>query len=77
MYRKMLQMLIWLGMRNRRVMAVDFCCIAMAVFILLVLLPESQRRRRFHVDAGGFFRRRTRGALHRQNLHSRMDAREH
>ena len=33
MYRKMLQMLIWLGMRNRRVMAVDFCCIAMAVFI--------------------------------------------
>ena len=33
MYRKMLQMLIWLGMCNRRVMAVDFCCIAMADFI--------------------------------------------
>lgn len=33
MYRKILQMLIWLGMRNRRVLLVDFFCILLAVFI--------------------------------------------
>ncbi len=33
MYRKILQMLTWLGMRNRRVVLVDLCCILLAVFI--------------------------------------------
>ncbi len=33
MYKEILKALVWLGMRNRRVVFVDVCCIALAVFI--------------------------------------------
>ena len=52
MYRKMLDLMVWLGMRNRRVMAVDVCCIAAAVFI-----GYSMRFSYFFIgveDAAGF-----------------------
>ena len=52
MYRKMLDLMVWLGMRNRRVMAVDICCIAAAVFI-----GYSMRFSYFFIgveDAAGF-----------------------
>ena len=52
MYSKMLDLMIWLGMRNRRVMAVDICCIAAAVFI-----GYSMRFSYFFIgveDAAGF-----------------------
>ena len=33
LYRKMLQMILWFGMRNRRVLLVDIVCLAGAVFV--------------------------------------------
>ena len=33
LYRKMLQMILWFGLRNRRVLLVDIVCLVGAVFV--------------------------------------------